>query len=394
MKPFMKVGSFVLAVVMIFSVIAVAGCTPTSLNKEWAYKTSSEEQAIGVYIYSLESAYNRAETFAKKLDDYDSTSDSWLDKKITDDDGKKQVAREWIKDQAKKMCLSYLVVNEQIEKEKVEIGQATLDTANDQAESYWNVGPYASQGYVMPMKDEYEKYGVSLDSFAYCTTLYSTKYDALFKAVYGKGGSKEVSDSDLTKYFKENYTDYAYIPANLYTSKTDDSGSSTNTAMSKSEIKKVKDQLDSCKKDLNKGKSFDDVLKAYQKDAKLTTDPSKSAVENLDNSSIGDELKKAIGKLDVGEAQTLQVGSGDSAIYYLVYKKDIADDVDSYIGNADNKAGVLSSMKSDEFAKYIDELAGKLKAEENTSVINQYDPAMFFVKVEPTTAASTTSAAK
>lgn len=48
-------------------------------------------------------------------------------------------------------------------------------------------------------------------------------------------------------------------------------------------------------------------------------------------------------------------------------------------------------MKSDEFSKYIDSLAEKLKYEENTSVIDKYKPELF-VAVEPTTAASTTSA--
>ena len=84
--------------------------------------------------------------------------------------------------------------------------------------------------------------------------------------------------------------------------------------------------------------------------------------------------------------------SGDSAIYYLVYKKDVNKDVDSYIGNESNRAGVLASMKSDEFSKYIDSLAEKLKYEENTSVIDKYKPELFFVAVEPTTSASTTSA--
>ena len=126
MKPNIKVGSFLLAIVMMFSVFAIAGCTPTTLNKEWSYKTSDNELAIGVYIYSLNAAYSQAESYAKKLDDYDSTSDKWLDEKIKDDDGNEQVAREWIKDQAKKMCLSYLVVDEQLKKENVNIGQATL----------------------------------------------------------------------------------------------------------------------------------------------------------------------------------------------------------------------------------------------------------------------------
>lgn len=66
---------------MMFSVFAIAGCTPTTLNKEWSYKTSDNELAIGAYIYSLNAAYSQAESFAKKLDDYDSTSDKWLDEK-------------------------------------------------------------------------------------------------------------------------------------------------------------------------------------------------------------------------------------------------------------------------------------------------------------------------
>ena len=244
----------------------------------------------------------------------------------------------------------------------------------------------------MPMKKQYEKYGVSLDSFAYCTTLYNTKYEALFKAVYGKGGSKEVSDADLTKYFKENYTDYSYLPVNLYTSTKDEAGSSKNVAMSDKEIKKVEDQLNGYKNDLNKGGSFDDVIASYKKSSGSGTDSSVSKVEVLDKSSIGDELKEAIGKLETGKAETLKVGSGDSAIYYLVYKKDVNKDVDSYIGNESNRAGVLASMKSDEFSKYIDSLAEKLKYEENTSVIDKYKPELFFVAVEPTTSASTTSA--
>ena len=39
-----------------------------------------------------------------------------------------------------------------------------------------------------------------------------------------------------------------------------------------------------------------------------------SNVEVSRQDSIGDELKEAIGKLKTGKAETLKVGSGDSAI--------------------------------------------------------------------------------
>ena len=117
MKPGLKISSFFLA--MAIAITAFAGCTPISLNKEWAYKTSDNELAIGVYIYSLDTAYQRAKTYAENLDDYDDKSDSWLNMEITDDDGNKEVASKWIKDQAQLMCLSYLVVDEQLKKEGV-----------------------------------------------------------------------------------------------------------------------------------------------------------------------------------------------------------------------------------------------------------------------------------
>lgn len=394
MKPFMKVGSFLLAAVMLFTALFAAGCTPKSLNKEWSYKTSEEELAIGVYIYSLRAAYQQAETYAQKLDDYDAAKDSWLDMEITDDDDKKQVAREWIKDQAKTMCLSYLVLDEQLKKEGAEVDANTLASADEAAETNWNVGPYASYGYVMPMKDDLEPFGVSLESFAYCTSEYSTKYQALFDKIYNEGGSKAVSDDELTKYFTENYTDYKYLPVNLYTASTDEAGQQTNVAMSEKEIKKITDELDKYAKDINKGKSFDDVKKEYNKAHDVQTDASVSAVEVLDKSSIGDELKKAIGKLDTNKASTLKVGSGESAVYYLVFKGDIKKDVDDYIKNDTNRPNVLSSMKSEEFADYIEGLTKDIKAEENTSVINKYDPKMFFEPVDPTTAASTESTKK
>lgn len=388
MKPITKIASFLLAVVMLCTALLAAGCTPISSKPEWSYKTGDRELAIGVYIYSLKTAYQQAETYAKELDDYDSSKDSWLDMEITDDDGDKAVAREWIKSEAKTMCLSYLVLDEQIKKEGVEISDDTIATADEAAQTNWDVGPYASYGYIMPMKDELEPFGVSFESFAYCTNEYSVKYQSLFDALYSEGGSKAVTDDELTKFFTESYTNYSYIPVNLYTSSTDEAGQSTNVAMSDDEIKKITDELEGYVKDINSGKSFDDVKNEYMKANDVADDPATSSVEVIEDSSLGDELKEAIGKLDVNKAATVKVGSGDSAICYLVFKGDVNNDVDEYIKSETNRPSVLAKMKQDEFADYIEGLTKELKYEENTSVIDKYDPQMFFEPVEPTTAAS------
>ena len=386
MKPNVKIGSFLMAVVMIFSVLIVSGCTPISLNKEWSYKTADKELAIGVYIYSLDTAYQQAKSYAQELDDYDESKDSWLEMEITDDDGNKEVASKWIKDQAKLMCLSYLVVDEQIKKENIDV---SLASADEQAETFWNVGQYADYGYVMPMKDDLEPYGISLESFRYCSTEYSTKYQALFNKLYKEGGSKEVTDEELTKYFNDNYTDYSYFSVNLYTASTDEAGESTNIAMSDKEAKKVTDEIDGYVKDINNGKAYDNVIDAYMKANDIESDPATSSIENLENTSLGDEVKEALEKLDNNKATAVKVGSGENAVYYFVYKRNIKNAAKDYLADETNSAKVLSSMKGEEFDDYIEELTKKLDYEENTSAIDKYEPKMFFIPVEPTTSAET-----
>ena len=126
----------------------------------------------------------------------------------------------------------------------------------------------------------------------------------------------------------------------------------------------------------------------------LSVEEDDTAFNKVDSANKGDDGVYTVEQSDDGVKIKVfsPHESGDSAIYYLVYKKDVNKDVDSYIGNESNRAGVLASMKSDEFSKYIDSLAEKLKYEENTSVIDKYKPELFFVAVEPTTSASTTSA--
>jgi hypothetical protein len=384
----MKIGSFLLAVMMIFTAVFAAGCTPISLNQEWSYKTASQELPIGVYIYSLDLAYSQAQSYAEdQLDDYTTESDAWLDEEITDDDDTTEVARTWIKNQAELMCLSYLVIDEQITAEGAEVSTDDIAAADEQAETYWNVGQYADYGYIMPMSDDLEPYGISLDSFKYCTTEYSVKYSALFSKVYGEGGSKEVTDSELTDFFTENYIDYSYITVNLYESTTDEAGDSSNVALSDDDAKKLTDEFDGYAKSLNAGDAYSDVIEKYMTANELDTDPTVSNVENIDSSSLGDELIEALKSLDSNKATTLTVGEGDSAIYYLIYKNNINDDVDDYVGSETNKSSVLSSMKSEEFSDYIKDLTKELDYEANTSVLEKYDPNMFFVKVESTTAA-------
>lgn len=379
MKPYAKIGSLLLALVI---AVAAVGCTPISLKAEWAYKTDKVELPIGVYSYSLKTAYSQAQSYASSLASYDEASKDWLDMEITDDDGETAVAREWIKNEAEKMCLTYIAIDNLVEELGIDMSGATADTAKESAEEYWTVGPYASYGYYMPYKDEYEPYGVSFESFEYCTTLFSAKYSAVFEKLYGEGGSKEVTDNEFISFFTENYTDYKYINTSLYESTTDESGESTNVALSDDAAKKITDEFDGYAKELLNGGSFDDVIEKYMTANSITDDPTVAAVENLNDSSLGDEIKNALNEMKANEAKTIKVGDDNTAVYYLIYKGDINSDIDDYVYNETQRDTLLAAMKKDEFADYVDELAKNVECEKNESVLKKYTPDMYFVKPE------------
>ena len=383
MKQAVKIGSLLLAILMVFSAVFASGC---SLQKQWSYKTSDKELAIGVYIYNLDVAYQQALEYAKKLDDYDGTNDKWLDLEITDDDGTTAVARQWMKDKAEELTLTALAVEKGLKDEGATVDSATLQAADEQAKTNWNVGPYANYGYVMPMSKELEPHGVSFDSYKYAASEVPAMQQVLFNTLYEKGGSQEVSDAELEKFFSENYVDYAYLSANLYESSTDEAGTTNNVALSEDAIKQITDKFDGMVKDINSGKAFDDVSKAYTDAEGLSSDSVVNNTELLKNFSAGDELKVEIEKLDSGKAATVKVGEGDSAMIYLVYKKDITAIAKDYLESASNRSEVLTNMKTDDFKTYIKDLIKELKYEKNAAV-DSYDPKMFFVAEKPTTTA-------
>ena len=300
MKPTVKIASLLLAVLMFVSVFA-SGCT---INKEWSYKTSDKELPIGVYIYSLYSAYNQALSYAEKLDDYDPTKDSWLDMEITDDDGNKEVARKWIKNKAEETCLEFLAVDAELKKLNATPDESMVETLDKNAESNWNFGTTYTQyiGYFTPMKTTLEPYGISYDSYCMVASEFSADQETLFDKLYFEGGSKEVSKDEIEKYFVDNYVRYAYLPVPLYESKTDeDTQQTTNTAYSDDKIKKISTALDGVAKEVN---AISDTSKAAEKSESLIADfitenslTEDSLVKNTakkDETNVGDEVDKVI----------------------------------------------------------------------------------------------------
>ena len=376
MKAIKKITAAFLAVLMIMS---ISGC---STKPEWSYKVDDNEVQIGVYIYALYTAYNQAASYASSEEGYDAEK-SFLNLTITDDDGETAVAKDWIVDTAKELTKNILTIEEEFEARGLTLTAEDEAAAKESADNDWNLGPYYDMylAYGMtptPYKDILEPYGVSYESFERASYMASAKQKALFEEIYINDEETAVSTEDLTNYFTENYISYSYLSVRLADSATDDSGSTTYTAMSDEDIAEIESTLQGYADNINNGAgTFAEQMVEYTALKELESDPSTSAVENLDESSLNEDVIAALNELEEGKAALVKVGEAENAYYYLIYKAPIADSVADYIEDETNSFNVLSAMKSEEFQDMLTAKAEELGIQENTSVVNSYKPSMF-----------------
>lgn len=376
MKAIKKITAAFLAVLMIMS---ISGC---STKPEWSYKVDDNEMQIGVYIYALYTAYNQAATYASSAEGYDAEK-SFLNLTITDDDGETAVAKDWIVDTAKELTKNILTIEEEFEARGLTLTAEDEAAAKESADNDWNLGPYYDMylAYGMmptPYKDILEPYGVSYESFERASYMASAKQTALFEEIYINDEETAVSTEDLTNFFTENYTSYSYLSVRLADSATDDSGSTTYTAMSDEDIAEIESTLQGYADNINNGAgTFAEQMVEYTALKELESDPSTSAVENLEDSSLNEDVVAALNELEEGKASLVKVGEAENAYYYLIYKAPIADSVADYIEDETNSFNVLSAMKSEEFQDMLTAKAEELGIQENTSVVSSYKPSMF-----------------
>lgn len=376
MKAIKKITAAFLAVLMIMS---ISGC---STKPEWSYKVDDNEVQIGVYIYALYTAYNQAASYASSAEGYDAEK-SFLNLTITDDDGETAVAKDWIVDTAKELTKNILTIEEEFEARGLTLTAEDEAAAKKSADNDWNLGPYYDMylAYGMmptPYKGILEPHGVSYESFERASYMASAKQKALFEEIYINDEETAVSTEDLTNYFTENYTSYSYLSVRLADSATDDAGSTTYTAMSDEDIAEIESTLQGYADNINNGAgTFAEQMVEYTALKELESDPSTSAVENLDESSLNEDVIAALNELEEGKASLVKVGEAENAYYYLIYKAPIADSVADYIEDETNSFNVLSAMKSEEFQDMLTAKAEELGIQENTSVVNSYKPSMF-----------------
>lgn len=383
MKNMKKLTALLLAVLMVASLCA---CTNLRSSKaEWGYKTDAQEYPIGVYVYSLFSAYNQAYSVISQAqgEDFDAEA-SILSIESTFDEAKgEEKALDFILSEADYITKNLIALDDVIAENGIELDAETEAAAYEQARKDWYLGSYyeeyMSYGYAAtPYKDMLEPYGVSFESFYQSSYLASVKQNAIFDFFYAKGGEKEVPEGEMKDYFEDNYTSYSYFTANLYETTTDSTtGETVNKALSAEDQKKAKEDLALYVKMIAQGTSFEDISKIHTAAAELTANPAVSNIENLENTSLGEEVATALKGMKDGEAKVIYVGQTDTTVAYFLYKKPITQETNKYIATEANYDALLQEMKGEEFLDYIDGLTDEVQCTVNESVIAKFNPSIF-----------------
>lgn len=350
---------------VLMSALLLIPMSACSADKSWAAKNDSLTVPIGCYISYLYSEY---ETAASKVSD---TSKAVLSQKV---DGKN--AETWIREKALSDTKELFVIDAKMKELNLKLTTAEETSLSNTVDSSWEQN-----------STSFEKWGIAKSSFSTAFYERSAKSEKLFNAIYGKGGTKAVSDANLKTYFEKNYSDFSFVIRPLYT--TDSSGSISGY-LSDDEKKKAEAEFNGYADKIKAGTmTMQQAADAYKKTSSSSTDQLNSATVNLDSSNYPNDMKTMIKGMKAGE---VKAGEISSTYYIVVLKNDISKKTDEKLKNSSSRTTILYSDKGTEFTEGITKEASALKnVTVNETAINSYNPSMFVTETSSQAASSTAS---
>ena len=369
MKTLKKVLAMCLVVILVLS---FAGCHQ---KNEVAVKAGDDTFTSAFYMCALINAdmaartkIDEAKTAEKESTTSSATSSTtstatdYFAEKI---DGKS--FETYVKDAALETLRRFIYVKRMCDEKKLTISEQEKNNSFTMTEYYWNYYGYASL---------FEANGVSLDTYKQYTLygLYEEKY---FSSIYGEGGDKAVSETDIKNFLYSNYAIADILSAPI-SSKTD-----SEKALVQTDFEKYKDRLE-------KGETFEKIYKEYNNIKEdNTTSTTSSAVSST---TSGSEENKALTPKDsyaqvVGNEETTYsskqyetikamktgevkfVKDDEGGYYYLFVKGDITTDP-YYLENL--KSAVLNDMKFEEFDAAVKAETAKVELTTVAFAINQF----------------------
>ena len=360
MKTWKKCLAAVLSLAIMASATACSGA-----DKSWAVKNDNLTVPIGAYIYNLYSAYQQASVQVE-----DSTKPI-LEQTVEDQD-----AATWIKENALRQTKSILVIDDKMKELNISLTEDELQQVSDQTDSYWG-----------SISTAMTEYGVAKSSFNLAYADYYTKYTKVFDAIYGKGGTQEVSDADVKDYYVTNYMAFSYVLAPII-------DMTTGTNLSEDELSQLDTEFKDYAAKINDGSmTAQEAADAYKTSSgddtvQLYTD---AANFNGETSSYPEEFGTSLKSMKDGECRIVEV----QGLYkVLLVKDDVTATAENKISDEASRTAILQNMKQEEFKQMIDEAADGYSAEINQKAIDSYHPDMFVEETSSVAASSETASSE
>ena len=360
MKTWKKCLAAVLSLAIMASATACSGA-----DKSWAVKNDNLTVPIGAYIYNLYSAYQQASVQVE-----DSTKPI-LEQTVEDQD-----AATWIKENALRQTKSILVIDDKMKELNISLTEDELQQVSDQTDSYWG-----------SISTAMTEYGVAKSSFNLAYADYYTKYTKVFDAIYGKGGTQEVSDADVKDYYVTNYMAFSYVLAPII-------DMTTGTNLSEDELSQLDTEFKDYAAKINDGSmTAQEAADAYKTSSgddtvQLYTD---AANFNGETSSYPEEFGTSLKSMKDGECRIVEV----QGLYkVLLVKDDVTATAENKISDEASRTAILQNMKQEEFKQMIDEAADGYSAEINQKAIDSYQPDMFVEETSSVAASSETASSE
>lgn len=360
MKTWKKCLAAVLSLAIMASATACSGA-----DKSWAVKNDNLTVPIGAYIYNLYSAYQQASVQVE-----DSTKPI-LEQTVEDQD-----AATWIKENALRQTKSILVIDDKMKELNISLTEDELQQVSDQTDSYWG-----------SISTAMTEYGVAKSSFNLAYADYYTKYAKVFDAIYGKGGTQEVSDADVKDYYVTNYMAFSYVLAPII-------DMTTGTNLSEDELSQLDTEFKDYAAKINDGSmTAQEAADAYKTSSgddtvQLYTD---AANFNGETSSYPEEFGTSLKSMKDGECRIVEV----QGLYkVLLVKDDVTATAENKISDEASRTAILQNMKQEEFKQMIDEAADGYSAEINQKAIDSYQPDMFVEETSSVAVSSETASSE
>lgn len=331
MNRFMKCTAGLLSAVLI---AGFAGC---GSDTSWTHRSASAEITSGMYvglsIDALQSAYS-----AEGVD----SNTSIFDQQIEGYDG-----LTWVTDQTDKLARKYLAVEEKFDEMGLSFSEEEEAENQSYISAYWN--------YVSSI---YEDQGCGETSFGNLVRN-TVKQQKLFEAIYGEGGEKEVSESELRSQYESDYVKASYFAVPLIDEE--------RNALEGKALEVRKQEAKDLLKKIQDGAEFEQVKAEYQAGDAEGAEPEASDTAEYIYKEAGypEKLTTALFSADDGD-----VGLVEDTSYIYIWQKQALDDP----GFDSVRSTILSHSKGEEFTETVAQWADELDVTENDAAIRKHNP--------------------